>query len=107
MSQGAGPRAPAIANEVHLCTIVFFQSGGKLYIWIVYTWGESVGVLQVTGSLLHVVLVCRLAKLRLFVLSVSKSTAILYRCYILGVVLVISVGLFRRRDGNWEQSARG
>ena len=29
-----------------------------------YTLQESVGVLQVTGSLLHVVLVCRLAELR-------------------------------------------
>ena len=38
-----------------LCTVVFFQSGGKVYIWTVYTCWESVGVLQVTGSLLHVV----------------------------------------------------
>ena len=34
-----------------------------VYIWPVYTWRESVGVLQVTGSLLHVVLACRLAEL--------------------------------------------
>ena len=34
-----------------------------MYIWPVYTWRESVGVLQVTGSLLHEVLACCLAKL--------------------------------------------
>ena len=35
-----------------------------MYIWTVCTWRESVGVLQVTGSLLHVVLACHLAELR-------------------------------------------
>ena len=53
--------APPI--RVRLCTVVFFQNGGMVYIWIVYTRRESVGVLQVTGSLLHVVLACRLAVL--------------------------------------------
>ena len=32
-----------------------------VYIWPVYTWRESVGVLQVIGSLLHEVLACRFA----------------------------------------------
>ena len=62
VSQGSGPMAPPI--EVRLCTIVFFRSGEMMYIWTVYTWRESVGVLQVTGSLLHVVLACHLAELR-------------------------------------------
>ena len=51
--------APPIG--VRICTVVFFQSGGMVYIWTVDTWRES--VLQVTGSLLHVVLACRLAEL--------------------------------------------
>ena len=34
-----------------------------VYTWTVYTWRESVGILQVTGSLLHVVLAGRLAEL--------------------------------------------
>ena len=46
-----------------LCTVVFFQNGGMVYIWIVYARRESAGVLRVTGSLLHVVLACRLAAL--------------------------------------------
>ena len=38
--------------------------GGIIYIWPVYTWRDSVGVLQVPGSLLRAtVLACRLAKL--------------------------------------------
>ena len=39
------------------------RMGGMMYIWIVNTRRESVGVLRVTGSLLHVVLACRLAVL--------------------------------------------
>ena len=35
VSQGAGPRAPPIG--VRLCTVMFFRSGGMLYIWTVYT----------------------------------------------------------------------
>ena len=46
VSQGARPIAPPI--RAHLCTVVFFQNGGKVYIWIVYTRREPV-----TGSLLH------------------------------------------------------
>ena len=42
---------------------VFFQNGGIQFIWIVHTRRESVGVLRVTGSLLHLVLACRLAVL--------------------------------------------
>ena len=61
VSQGAGPMAPPI--RAGLCTVVFFQRWGLVYIWIVCTRWESVGVLQVTGSLLHVVLACRLAVL--------------------------------------------
>ena len=53
--------APPITAR--LCTVVFFQSGGMVYIWTVCTWREAVGVLQVTGSLLDVVLACRLAEL--------------------------------------------
>ena len=61
VSKGVGLMAPPIG--AHFCTIVFFWSEGMIYIWPVYTWRESVGVLQVTGSLLQEVLACRLAKL--------------------------------------------
>ena len=53
--------APPI--RARLYTVVFFLNGGMVYIWIVYTRREPVGVLRVTGSLLHVVLACRLAVL--------------------------------------------
>ena len=45
--KGARPMAPP--TGVCLCTVVFFQNGGMVYIWTVCTWRESVGVLQVTG----------------------------------------------------------
>ena len=61
MSQGAGLVAHPIRER--FCTVVFFWSGEILYIWAVYTWRESFGVLQMTGSLLHVVLACRLTDL--------------------------------------------
>ena len=61
LSKGAGLMAPPIGGR--FCTIVFFWSVGISYIWFVYTWRKSIGVLQVTGSLLLVVLVCRRAKL--------------------------------------------
>ena len=53
--------APPIGAR--FCTVVFFWSGGIMYIWPMYTWRESAGVLHVTGSLLHTVLACRLAEL--------------------------------------------
>ena len=61
VSKGAGLMAPPIGAR--FCTVMFFWSGGMMYIWPVNTWRESVGVLQVTGSLLHEVLACRLDKL--------------------------------------------
>ena len=53
--------APPI--RAHLRTVVFFHNGGIGSIWIVYTRRKSVGILRVTGSLLHLVLACRLAVL--------------------------------------------
>ena len=61
VTEGAGLMAVPIGAR--FCTVMFFRSGGIMYIWPVYTWRESVGVLQVTGSLLHKVLACRLAEL--------------------------------------------
>ena len=52
---------PPIRARLH--TGVFFQNGGIWFISIVYTWRESAGFLRVTGSLLHLVLACRLAVL--------------------------------------------
>ena len=60
VSQGAGPVVPPINER----TIVFSQNGGGMvYIWIVYTRREALGVMRVTGSLLHLVLACHLAVL--------------------------------------------
>ena len=61
LSQGAGLVAPPIREC--FCTVVFLLSGEILYFWAVYIWRESFGVLQMTGSLLHVVLSCRLTDL--------------------------------------------
>ena len=90
VSQGARPIAPPI--RARLCTVVFFQNGGMVYIWIVYTRREPV-----TGSLLHVVLACRLAVLsvRLVIVYTCRDSA-LTRCYSLCVLLVVSIGLSRR-----------
>ena len=54
LANGSGLMAPPIGGR--FCTVVFFWSVGISYIWMVYTWRQSVGVLQVTGSLLLVVL---------------------------------------------------
>ena len=54
LPKGAGLVAPPIRKC--FCTIVFFRSGELSYIWAVYTQSESFRVLQVIGSLLHVVL---------------------------------------------------
>ena len=61
VSREVEPVAPPI--RAGLRTVVFFQNGGMVPNWIVYTRRESVGVLRVTGSLLHLVLACRLAVL--------------------------------------------
>ena len=61
LPKGAGLVAPPIRKR--FWTVVFFRSGEISYIWAVYTRCESFGVLQVTGSLLHVVLAGHLTDL--------------------------------------------
>ena len=51
-------------DEIPMTTVVrtveYLHNGGMVYIWIVYTRQESVGVLRVTGSLLLLVIAyCR------------------------------------------------
>ena len=112
VSQGAGPMAPPI--RACLCTVMFFQNRGMVYIWIVYTRRESVGVLRMTGSLLHVVLTCRLVVLcdclSSDCLQVPRFCAdcvvsVCVCCWL--YPLACPAGLFCRRDGDWEQSGRG
>ena len=50
VSQGAGPVAPPINERWR--TVGVFQNGEMVFMWIVYTQRESVGVLRVTGSLI-------------------------------------------------------
>ena len=59
--KGAGLMVPPIGGRFG--TVVFFWCVGISYIWFVYTWRKSVGVLQMTGSLLLVILACRRAEL--------------------------------------------
>ena len=48
--------SPPISEHLH--TVVLNREGGVVYVRIVYTQRESVGVLQVTGLLLPLVIVC-------------------------------------------------
>ena len=61
LPKGVGLVDPPIGKRFG--TVVFFWSGEILCIWVVYTWRESFGVLQMTGSLLHVVVAGRLTDL--------------------------------------------
>ena len=59
VSQWAGLMAPPMS--VHWHTVVFCLSDRKLYMCPVYTWWNSFETTLVTGSLLFVAPVCRLA----------------------------------------------
>ena len=77
VSQWAGLMVPLIS--VHWHTVVFFWSDGKLYMCPVYTWWNSLETTLVTGSLLFVAPVCRLAgksvcEIALRVLHVSADS---------------------------------
>ena len=52
VTQWAGLMAPPMS--AWLCTVVFFWSGKKLYICLVYTWWMSFETAPVTGSLVSV-----------------------------------------------------
>ena len=73
--------------SVHWYTVVFFWSGGKLYVCPVYTWWNSLETAPVTGSQLFITPVCRLAELSDcgIVLHVSRVSADLL-LYIVGSV---------------------
>ena len=73
--QWAGFMVPPMS--VHWHTVVFFWSGWKLYMCPVYTWWNSLETTLVTGSLLFVAPVCRLAELSVcwIVMRVSRVSA--------------------------------
>ena len=61
VSQWAGLMAPPMS--VHWHTVVFFWCDRKLYMCPVHTWWNSLETTLVTGSLLFIAPVCRLAEL--------------------------------------------
>ena len=69
--RGAGPVAPPIIGQEH--TVVLNRRGVVVYVRIVYTQPESVATLQVTGSLLLLILVCAMSPIVLQIVA----------CYIL------------------------
>ena len=58
VTQGAGLLAPPISVRAH--TIVLGHGGWVICTWIMYTQQGSLAILQVTGSLLHQILLCYL-----------------------------------------------